>query len=153
MTLLTTSAKDRLIAERDDLTHARIPAAYDMIVEANDAGDNSENTDMHFAQETHAQLVKRRDEIERLLAGASVVETGAPDIVGPGTVVVIDFGDGSPEEYVFGSIEERLPGLDVMTPESPIGGVLTGASAGDVLTVPTPSGEMQVTVVTVRTAA
>jgi transcription elongation factor GreA len=49
-----------------------------------------------------------------------------------GSVVGIEFGPGEePEQYLVGHIEERREGLDVLSPESPLGAKLLGKRAGD----------------------
>jgi transcription elongation factor GreA len=50
-----------------------------------------------------------------------------------GDVVTVDLGDG-PETYLLGSVEQAGSGLDVITPNSPLGSVLLGAAVGTVVT-------------------
>ena len=52
---------------------------------------------------------------------------------------------------LFGSIEEKREGLDVVSPGSPLGKALEGSSAGDKVSFEAPSGAMiQVEVVSVE---
>jgi transcription elongation factor GreA len=50
-------------------------------------------------------------------------------VVSVGDEVVLDFGDG-PETYVVGSVEQAVAGIDTVTPGSPLGRALVGASVG-----------------------
>ena len=53
--------------------------------------------------------------------------------VAVGDVVTVDLGDG-PETYLLGSVDEAGAGFDVITPSSPLGQVLDGATVGATLT-------------------
>ncbi len=59
-------------------------------------------------------------------------------------------GDDDVERYLLGSIEERREGLTVMSPGSPLGKALMGASKGDTVTFEAPNGDMNVTVVDIE---
>ena len=49
-----------------------------------------------------------------------------------GRVVELRFeGDTDTETYLYGSIEERVGDLDVLTPGSPLGEIVSGHRAGD----------------------
>jgi transcription elongation factor GreA len=58
---------------------------------------------------------------------------GDRDAVAIGDVVTVDLGDG-PETYLLGSVDEAgAGGYDVITPASPLGRVLEGATVGSTL--------------------
>lgn len=50
-------------------------------------------------------------------------------VVSIGDAVVLDFGDG-PESFVVGSVEQAAAGIDTVTPTSPLGLAIVGASVG-----------------------
>jgi transcription elongation factor GreA len=59
-------------------------------------------------------------------------------------------GDDDVERYLIGSIEERHDDLDVISPSSPLGEALIGASPGDTVSFTAPTGaELQVEVVAI----
>ena len=56
------------------------------------------------------------------------------------------------EKYLIGNMEEDAEGADVISPTSPLGAALDGASAGDTITYDAPNGSLTVTVLDVATA-
>jgi len=65
-------------------------------------------------------------------ARAASKPKSADGTVSVGDVVTVDLGDG-PETYLLGSVDEAADGVDVITPSSPLGKVLQGASVGSTL--------------------
>ncbi len=79
--------------------------------------------------------------LANLLENAVIVEDAATDEVQPGVVVSIRYeGDDDVEKYLLGSIEERVEGVEVMSPGSALGQALLGAKAGDTVEYETPTG-------------
>jgi transcription elongation factor GreA len=132
---LSRDAFERLSSELKDLTtRGRIEIA-NKIEEARLLGDLSENGDYHAAKEEQGKMEARIRQLQTILDGAEVVdgpvdaEEGA---VVPGRVVELRFeGDSDTETYLYGSIEERVGGLDVLTPGSPLGEIVGNHCAGD----------------------
>ena len=59
-------------------------------------------------------------------------------------------GDDDVERYLFGSIEERVEGMDVMSPGSALGKALVGHKIGDTVEYETPTGaKLKVEIVSV----
>lgn len=54
-------------------------------------------------------------------------------IVSVGHVVRLDLGDGT-EEYVVGSVEQAAAGVPTVTPRSPLGRAIVGATVGSTVT-------------------
>ena len=62
-----------------------------------------------------------------VLENCEILEQTSDESVTPGVVVEIKFeGDETTETYLFGSIEERRDGLEVISPGSPMGQALRG---------------------------
>lgn len=143
---------DRLQAELTELTtHGRVDIAR-KIQSARELGDLSENGDYHAAREEQGKMEARIRHIEALLEKAEIVESSGNDQVGPGTLVTICYeGDDDHETYLIGSIEERRDGVDVMSPGSPLGAALMGASVGDVVEFEAPGGMLKVEVLDIAT--
>jgi transcription elongation factor GreA len=149
---LSQAAHDRLKAEHDDLTtRGRVEIAR-KIEAARELGDLSENGDYHAAKEEQGKMEGRIRQLAAMLENAEIVETTNGDGVGHGSVVGIRYaGDDDVERYLVGSIEERHDDLDVISPSSPLGEALLGATPGDDVTFTAPTGaELKVTVVTVE---
>ena len=151
---LSREAFDRLRAEHDDLTtRGRIEIAK-KIETARELGDLSENGDYHAAKEEQGKMEGRIIHLAKIIENAEIVEITA-DVdnltVQAGCIVSIQYeGDDDVDKYLIGSIEERREGLTVMSPGSPLGQALTGASKGDTVTFEAPNGAMNVTVVNIE---
>jgi transcription elongation factor GreA len=92
-----------------------------------DDADRATNVDGHVRL---AMLDQRIAALETEIAeGLPRADRGAHDIVDVGDVLSVDFGDG-PEDFLLGSVEQAAAGLDVITPGSPLGRALLGASVG-----------------------
>ncbi len=149
---LTQATYDRLKEEHDDLTtRGRIDIARKIEV-ARELGDLSENGDYHAAKEEQGKMEGRIMFLAKMLETAEIVEGGGTDVVGAGSVVELRYeGDDDTEKYLVGSIEERREGLDNLSPGSPLGEALMGASAGDTVSFETPAGgSLSVEVVSVE---
>lgn len=138
---ISQAAFDRLKAEHDDLvTRGRIDIAR-KIETARELGDLSENGDYHAAKEEQGKMEGRIIHLAKLIENAEIVQTGALESVQTGVVVGLRYeGDEGVEHYLLGSIEERVDGVDVMSPGSPLGAALIGHAVGDIVSYETPSG-------------
>jgi transcription elongation factor GreA len=131
---LSRPAYERLQAELAELTgEGRIDIA-NKIEAARALGDLSENGDYHAAKDQQGKMEARIRQIQGVLQDAEVVDdAGSAEHVTVGSVVAIRFeGDDDVERYLVGSIEERVEGLEVVSPGSPMGRALMGAAVGDV---------------------
>jgi transcription elongation factor GreA len=148
---LSQAAYDRIKAEHDDLvTRGKIDIAR-KIETARELGDLSENGDYHAAKEEQGKMAGRINHLANLLENGVIVESGDADEVQPGVVVGIKYeGDDDVERYLLGSIEERVEGVEVMSPGSALGTALVGAKVGDTVEYETPTGaKLKVEIVTI----
>ena len=144
-THLSRQAHDRLREELEDLTtRGRVEIAR-AIEAARMLGDLSENGDYHAAKDSQGKMESRIRHIERILARATIVEddadTGGAVVVGSRVSLRYD-GDEEVEEFLLGSIEERVDDVHVMTPGSALGQALMGRREGDVVEYEAPTGAM-----------
>lgn len=112
-----------------------------------DDADRATNVDGHVRL---AMIEQRIAGVEAELAEQDRVRRRSADgVVTLGDVVTVDFGDG-PETYLLGSVDEAGAGLDVITPSSPLGKVLQGASVGSTVSYAArPGRSLRATVVAV----
>ena len=155
-TQLSKATYERLRDELEQLTtEGRVKIAH-TIEQARLLGDLSENADYHAAKDDQGRMEARIRQLEAMLESAVIVDDttgGATDgIVRTGTIVGLRYeGDDDVERYLVGSIEERPEGVSVISPGSPLGQALMGASQGDVVSYSTPTGaELSVRVVRVE---
>jgi transcription elongation factor GreA len=154
-TQLSRSAYDRLQAEFFDLTtRGRIEVAQ-KIETARLMGDLSENGDYHAAKDEQGQMEGRIRQLEYIIETAEIIEGVDEGIVSPGSIVTIVYeGDDETmaERYLVGHMEEKVGDLDVMSPESPLGSALMGASADTFVEYEAPTGTLRVRVLKVESA-
>jgi transcription elongation factor GreA len=144
---LSQAAYDRLAAELEELTTVGRVDIARKIQAARELGDLSENGDYHAAKEEQGKMEARIRQLTALVENAEIVEAGASDTVQHGSIVTITYeGDDVPERYLIGSIEERHGDVDVISPGSPLGKALIGASVGDVVDFEAPGGVLKVRV-------
>ena len=151
-TKLSREAYTRLKTEFDDLsTRGKIDIAR-RIEAARELGDLKENGDYHAAKEEQGKMDGRMKQILSILDSAEIVESIDTSAVNSGVVVEIRYeGDADDETvtYLFGSIEERREGMDVMSPSSPLGSALLGHKAGDIVEYEAPRGKLRVELVSI----
>ncbi|MEC9315976.1 MAG: transcription elongation factor GreA [Actinomycetota bacterium] len=147
---LSPEAHARLTAELQDLTtRGRIDIA-DKIEQARLLGDLSENGDYHAAKEEQGKMEGRVLHLTSVLENCEIIQQISNDSVAPGVVVEIKFeGDQVTEKYLFGSIEERRDGLEVISPGSPMGQALEGAAVGAKVRYEAGAGTLSVEIVSI----
>jgi transcription elongation factor GreA len=144
---LSRAAYDKLKAEFDDLTtRGRIEIA-EAIERARELGDLSENGDYHAAKDHQGLMEARIRQLESILENADVVDVVEHGVAGVGAVVTIVYegdDDDLAERYLLDSVEQRRDGLDVISPQSPLGSALIGAREGDWVSYKAPNGLLRV---------
>ena len=144
---LSPAAYERLKAEFEDLTtRGRIEVA-NKIERAREEGDLKENAGYHAAKDEQGHMEGRIRQLEHLLENAEIVEGSSVY-----TVVYEGDSDDDAERYLIGNMEEQVDGADVISPSSPLGSALEGATAGDTITYEAPNGALTVTVLRVEPA-
>jgi transcription elongation factor GreA len=148
--MLSKSARIALQARLADLKAQRAQAAVESIPQAGtgDAADHAGNIDALIRL---GELDARIADLELQLQ-APVVESADPLAAAVGSQVTLRFGpDESPETFLIGRVEQAGSGIDVITPNSPLGSVLLGARAGDEVTYRAANGKtLAVTLVSVE---
>jgi len=89
-------------------------------------------------------------QLEQMLRDARVGEAPEGDTVAAGMVVTTRDEQGDEETFLLGSREDRVPGLSVVSAQSPLGRALVGRHVGETVTYAAPAGEFSITVTAVR---
>lgn len=142
MTEMSKGAYDALVAERESVA-ALVEAARERVEHAQNGGGDSEGLEGVEAIFEAESISGRLHQIDQLLRTAVVV-SGGGDVVGIGSQIVLDFGDG-PEEYTMDNVARS----GCIGTESPIGAAVTGKRAGDVVEVQAPGGTYLVSILRV----
>ncbi|MCY4257839.1 MAG: transcription elongation factor GreA [bacterium] len=139
---LSQAAHDRLQGEFDHLTTVGRVDIARKIEAARELGDLSENGDYHAAKDEQGKMETRIAHLGALLRNSRIVAASNSETVSVGSVVTIAYeGDTADQErYLVGSIEERREGLEVISPTSPMGSAIIGASVGDTVSYQSPTG-------------
>ncbi|ORV39545.1 transcription elongation factor GreAB [Mycolicibacter engbaekii] len=119
---MTPQTKERLLAELAELSALQ--------------GDSG-NVDIDEQQARQARI----HQIHDLLAVAVVGEDPPDDgVAEPGMVLTVRYSDGETETFLLGVRDDDQDGLEVYSPQSPLGMAITGARPGEQRTYQVPSG-------------
>ena len=142
---LTQDAFDKLQGELEQLRGPVRAEIVARISAAREEGDLKENGGYHAAREEQGKVEARIRQLEDMLRRAQVGETPADDgVVEPGMKVTYRFvGDAEQETFLLGAreMEETTAGLQVFSPQSPLGAAIIGAKKGDTVSYAAPHGK------------
>ncbi|MCE7082995.1 transcription elongation factor GreA [Streptomyces sp. ST2-7A] len=145
VTWLTQEAYDQLKAELDHLSGPARTEIAKKIEAAREEGDLKENAGYHAAKEEQGKQEARVRQLEHLLRTAKVGEAPADTgVVAPGMVVTIAF-DGDEDDtmtFLLASREFATSDIETYSPQSPLGGAVTGKRAGNEARYELPNGKM-----------
>lgn len=149
-TFLTPVALAKLVEELEQLKTEGRKEIEERIAEARSHGDLRENADYDAAKNDQGFMEARIRKLEYLIDSAEVREVEDTGRVEIGSVVTVVDSDGDEMEYFVAPQENKVTGLLLASPESPLGGALLGASVDDEVEYEAPAGTMTVNVKAVR---
>jgi len=148
-TWLTPEAFKKLEEELAELEGPGRIELSERIAEARSHGDIKENADYDAAKNeqglAEARIRKLRQTIER----AEVRAASSDGTVEVGCVVEVKDSDGDKTEFFVAPAENRVAGMVLASPDSPLGAALLGAKRGDEVSYQAPGGTFTYTVVTI----
>ena len=138
---LTPEGRDKLVDELRHLVEDRRPEVANLIREAKEAGDISENAGYDEAKEQQAFLEGRIHHLEDILKRAEVIRPpNGSDAVSIGSHVTVAEEGESPEAFRIVGSAEADPAQGFISNESPLGRALLGKRVGDRTNIQTPDG-------------
>ena len=149
-TFLTPAAHQRMQDELEELKTAGRREIEERIAEARSHGDLRENADYDAAKNDQGLMEARIRKLEFLLHTSEVREVTDTGRVEVGSVVTVIDSDGDELEYFVAPQENKVSGLLLASPTSPLGSALLGASIGDEVPYEAPAGTFRVTIKAVR---
>ena len=149
-TWLTPEAHRKLSAELEELTTAGREEITKRIAIAREHGDLKENADYHAAKDEQGLMEARIRKLKHLLHNAEVREVEADGSVQVGTMVTVADADGDEMEFFVAPAENKVAGVLLASPDSPLGTALLGAKPGDDVSYEAPGGTFTYTVKSVR---
>ncbi len=147
---LTAAAYENLKQELHELETTGRRHIEERIAEARSHGDIRENADYDAAKNEQGLMEARIRQIRHILDNSEVRAAEDSDTVQVGSVVVVEDGDGAEREFFVASKENKVDGMLLASPQSPLGEALLGAAAGDTVSYEAPAGTFSFTVVSVR---
>lgn len=149
-TFLTADAREKLASELEHLKTAGRREIEERIAEARSHGDLRENADYDAAKNDQGLMEARIRKLQHLLDTAEVRDVADTGVVEVGSVVEVRDEDGETMEYFVAPQENKVAGLLLASPTSPLGRALLGATAGETVEYEAPAGRFEVTVESVR---
>ena len=114
--------------------------------DAKESGDVIDNAAYEEAKTQHRLLENRIHELERMVASATLIDTGRTDMVSLGSVVHLTTAEGRQYRYKLVGPFEADPSSGRISNESPVGRALLNHKVGDMVIVATPGGVKEYTI-------
>jgi len=149
-TFLTPAALVKLQEELEHLKTQGRAEIEDRIAEARSHGDLRENADYDAAKNDQGLMEARIRQLEHVINTAEVREVEDTGKVEVGSVVTVVDSDGDETEYFVAPQENKVAGLFLASPSSPLGAALIGRAVGDDVEYHAPAGTMTVQIKAVR---
>ncbi len=145
---ITSDGQQQLLSQLEYLRTVKRAEVTQYLREALEAGGVIRNAAFEDAKFGEAYLEGRIADLEALLATAQVVylDKAPTDVASLGSVVHLATSDGHAYRYTIVGSYEANPGAGRISNESPVGKALLGCKAGDQVTVTTPGGVKEYTI-------
>jgi len=148
--IISQEGYDKLKKELDLLVNVKRREIADRIQKAKDMGDLSENAEYSEAKDEQAFNEGRIAELSQMLKNLTVVQNGVDkDIVSMGSTVTVKNENGQ-KTYTIVSFNEADPISGKISNESPLGRAFVHKKKGDKVTVITPKGESEYTIIKIE---
>ena len=149
---ITLEGKEKLEQELEELRTTKRAEIIERIKIARSLGDLSENSEYESAKDEQAFMEARIKEIQNMLNHAEIIDNKSIDEneVAVGKTVTFQEDDDEPETYQIVGAAEADPFEGKISNESPIASGLIGHKLGDVVSIDTPGGTMQVKIIDVK---
>ncbi len=149
-TWLTPAALKKLQDELDHLTTTGRDEVIARIAEARDHGDLKENSEYDTAKNDQGLMEARIRQLKHIIDNAHVSEVEHSDVVAVGTIATVVDEDGDEMEFFIAPAENKVPGMMLASPDSPLGDALIGAKPGDEVSYEAPGGTFSYRVTDIR---
>jgi transcription elongation factor GreA len=152
---LTKERLEMLKEELADLKTRRRIEVGERLKRAKELGDLSENSEYFEAREEQAQVETRIGELEDTIKNAEIIEkTGSTTTVFIGSTIEVEKGlpgqGGQKRKFTIVGYNEAKPEAGFISNESPLGKSFLGKTVGSKVTVATPGGKAEYTIVSIE---
>lgn len=145
-TVVSVEGMKKLEEKLQYLTTVRRAEVAEQISVARGFGDLSENAEYDEAKNEQSRLEMEIAELEAVIRTAIVIddENVSTDSVNVGTSVKVEYVDeGDTEDYAIVGARESDPMNNRISNECPVGAALLGHKVGEIVTVESPDGPIQ----------
>lgn len=152
-TLVTEEGLQKLKEELEHLITVKRPEVVEKIKVARSFGDLSENSEYDAARNEQAFIESRIQQLQKMIRNAKIIDASqeASDVVTIGrTVIFQELPDGELEEYTIVGSTEADPLAGKISNDSPMAKGLLGRKKGEEVSIHTPSGEIRVKIIEVK---
>ena len=140
----------KLQDELEQLKSAGRREIEERIAEARSHGDLRENADYDAAKNDQGLMEARIRKVTFLVDNSEVREVKDTGRVEIGTMVTTVDSDGDEMEYFVAPQENKIAGMSLASPTSPLGSALLGAEVGDEVAYEAPAGTFTVKVTSIH---
>jgi transcription elongation factor GreA len=147
---MTPAALEKLQAEYDTLTTEGRDVVVARIAEARAHGDLKENSEYDSAKNDQGLMEARIRQLKDLIENAIVSEVDDSGAVEVGTVATVIDDDGDEMEFFVAPAENKIDGMLLASPDSPLGAALLGKRPGEDATYEAPGGKFTYKVKSIR---
>ena len=141
---MTLEGKEKLEQELEELRTTKRAEIIERIKIARSFGDLSENSEYESAKDEQAFMEARSKEIQNMLNHEEIIDN---KLIGENE---FQEDDDEPETYQIVGAAEADPFEGKISNESPIASGLIGHKLGDIVSIDTPGGTMQVKIIDVK---
>ena len=117
---------------------------------ARDHGDLRENAEYDAAKNDQGMMEARIRQLKATLDTAEIREAENSGAVEVGTIATVVDEDGDEMEFFVAPAENKVAGVLLASPDSPLGGALLGSRPGDTVSYEAPGGVFEYEVTGVR---
>ena len=147
---MTPAALEKLQGEYDTLTTEGRDIVVARIAEARAHGDLKENSEYDSAKNDQGLMEARIRQLKDLIENANVSEVDDSGAIEVGTVATVIDDDGDEMEFFVAPAENKVAGMLLASPDSPLGSALLGKRPGEKATYEAPGGTFTYKVISVR---
>lgn len=144
---MTLEGKEKLENELNELKSVKRKEVVERIKIARGFGDLSENSEYESAKDEQAFIEGRISTVENMLQNAEIIDNSkakADEVSLGRSVTFKELPDGIDEEYTIVGKAEADPFSGKISNESPIAQALLGKKVGEIVSIETPGGSMEV---------
>ena len=142
---LTREGLEELKREYEELTKTKRPEVLNIVSQARNMGDLSENAEYTVAREELSFIDGRIDELEELLKQVVLINNNHSSTIKLGSTVEVNTDSGREVFTVVGEWEAD-PKESKISHESPLGKALLGKKVGEKVEVEAPAGKIVYTI-------